>query len=174
VIVSAGPGWTQIVTAIATAVAALGLGAAARGVFLARQSLQEEVKTRHAQIALDLGSRWDSKETGKVKQLIAEQLTSGFDADDLYRFMKVQEELNSNNYYRLERFANFFEEVAILWRLDILSLEWIDLTLGDSVTGYWRIWALAVASEQNDYPRAYENWQKLAAELSGRGPSSPS
>lgn len=166
---SAGPGWTQIVTAVASGVAALGLGAAARGVFLARRSLLEDVKSRHAQIALDLGHRWDSKATGKVKQLI-----SGFDADDLYQFVQVEQELNSDAYYQLERFANFFEEVAILWRLEILSVEWVELTLGDALTGYWKIWTLTAKSEQNYYPRAYENWETLAGLLNARAAPSPS
>jgi hypothetical protein len=156
-------GWTQSVTAIATAVGALGLGAAAAGVFFASRSLRENALSRHAQIALDLGKRWDDDPLASVRQLLVK--SDVFDADSLYEFVKNQADLNSNDYWKLERFANFFEGLAVLWRLEILSIEWIDQTLGESVMGYWQMWTVQAASERSTYPRAYENWRDLAAAL---------
>jgi hypothetical protein len=157
------PNWAEVVTAIGTAVVALGVIAATVGAFMAKRAVDEDSKGRHAQIAMDLGRRWDSPETASIKQL-----TKKWDPLELRLYWEIKNHSNSDEYYELERFANFFEELGVLNKLKILKLDWIDETLGSAVLDYWEMWRSAIKLEQKTWPKAYENWTSLAQKIEAR------
>ncbi len=158
-----GVSWADWLIAFGTCVAALGFVAAAIGTFLAWRGLKENSKGRHAQIAIDLGRRWDAKKMAAVRQV-----TAKFSASDLLSYYKVVVTLEDGKLYaQVEAFANFFEDLGVLNKLNILSTEWINETLGSAVLGYWAIWSLVAIEARRDPANAklYENWEILAEKI---------
>ncbi len=123
--------WQDTAIAIGTSVTTLGVIAAAVGAFLAWRGIREDAKGRHAQIAVDFGRRWDSEETAIVKTIVKE-----LDATDLALYWRAKRDSGRDEYYQLERFANYFEDLGVLNRLNILDIEWVKECLGSSVLGY--------------------------------------
>jgi hypothetical protein len=155
-----GPNWAEIVTAVATAVAAFGLIFAGVGAILAWRGLAENSKARHAQISLELGKRWDCEATSKIIKLTRDWTPLHLDL-----YIRAKLESDGDEYYELERFSNFFEDVGVLYRLRILDLEWIDQTLGSTVIEYWKLWRMNVLADRPRHPTLYKNWQTLAEQL---------
>ncbi len=65
-----GPNWADQLVAWSTLALAIGVLLAFVGVLLARQSVKESVKTRHAQIAMEMTQRWDT-DISPVKRTVA-------------------------------------------------------------------------------------------------------
>ena len=63
-----GPTWAQHLTAVDTAIIALGIVGTAVGVFLARRQLVEAKEFRHSSCAVDLARRWDDNALISVGQ----------------------------------------------------------------------------------------------------------
>jgi hypothetical protein len=181
VLIAAGPGWTEIVTAVASAVTALGVGAAVVGVFLAKgqvreakeqvrqtkEQVGESVRGRLAEIAIDMSRRWDED-----AMLAARQMLKGMDADAVHQLS--EELLNSGDkskvatYYQLQRIPNLFEDLAVLEKHRCLSIEWIDDTIGGAVIQYWERWRVSVEADRTHQPTLYCNWAALVAQLQER------
>jgi hypothetical protein len=165
------PSWTDIVTAIATSIAALGVGIAIVGAYLSRNQLREArdqvreaVLGRHVDIAIDISRRWD--EDG---MLDARQALSGLNPEDVRDLFEVLLASGKEDqlalYYRLQRVGNYFEDLAVLWKYEGLKIEWIDDTVGGAAIQYWNRWRLSVSDSQTGQPTLYKNWANLAAAL---------
>jgi hypothetical protein len=55
----------------------------------------------------------------------------------------------------------------VLVRLKILSLEWVDETMGASVVGYWRLWHL-VAEDARKLAQNRKYWESRARKIWNR------
>jgi hypothetical protein len=165
------PSWTDIVTAIATAIAAFGVGIAILGAYLSRNQLREArdqvreaVLGRHVDIAIDISRRWD--EDG---MLDARQALSGLGPEqvrDLFEALLASGKPDElARYYRLQRVGNYFEDLAVLWKYEGLKIEWIDDTVGGATIQYWKRWELSVTDSRTGQPTLYKNWANLSAAL---------
>src|SRR5215471_6338678 len=77
------PNWAEQVTAIATAIGAIGLVSAIGAAFFGAQQVRKARHTRQAQVAADFVRRWDEEELVAARRLVAqfddgEQLRDAF------------------------------------------------------------------------------------------------
>ncbi|MGH9092012.1 MAG: DUF4760 domain-containing protein [Acidimicrobiales bacterium] len=165
-----GPNWAEQVTAWATLALAIGVAVAGvtavfawRSMRLAGESLKEDTKTRHAQIAVQLGRVWETDDMWRIRQR-----TKNFSPGDLARYYERENTANSDAFYQLVRFANFFEDLGVLNKLGILGEEWVDECLGSSVIDYRDMWADVIGYEQGTRRTTYENWVRLADKIRTR------
>jgi hypothetical protein len=75
---------------------------------------------------------------------------------------------NTEDFYCLERFANYFGQLGTLHKLGVLELEWIDEMLGSAVTDYWELWRPSVMKDRPRLPKLYENWELIALKIRQR------
>jgi hypothetical protein len=161
--VDALPNWAEQLTAWSTCVLAAGVVLAVVAAWLSRRAIREAVNSRHAQIALDVTNRWNDDTMREVKRSLI-----GISKEDLLgRIAKGQVD-NSDDFYELERFANYFENLGTLFKLGALEIEWIEEMLGSSVINYWDLWEPSVLRDRPVWPKLYENWQAMANELRRR------
>lgn len=127
-------------------------------------ALKENAKGRHAQIAVDLGRRWDSKEILPIREEL-----STCSAHTVRRLVQLSIALGfaETFFYRWRPLANFFEDLGVLHKLGILDTVWINETLGSVVLDFWARWhLLAEASREDPKGReAYRNWERLAEQI---------
>jgi hypothetical protein len=161
-ILASAPNWAERLTAWSTLALAIGVGAAFIGTLLARKSIKETVNSRHAQIALEMTGRWDG-DIRSIKQSVA-----SISSEQLAKRVAKGERRNSNDFYDLERFANYFEQLGTLYKLGVLELSWIDELLGSSVMEYWDLWSPSVLVDRPRHPKLYENWELIAGQIHQR------
>gem|GEM_PF-947644 len=161
-----GPGWQQTVTAVATGVTALGLLAAVGGALWARSQVREVIKSRLATIAIDVSRRWDENAMLKARQVFTD-LTPEQVRDLLVSLENSHKKSELRQYYKLQRVGNYFEDLAVLWKHECLSIEWIHDTVGGAVLTYWEKWSLYVTDGKTKQPTLYLNWANLADKLRG-------
>ena len=167
---TSGPGWTEIVIAVATGVLAVGVLATVWAAWGARSAVRETVKARHTQLFIDIARRWDDSEMQKAKQSLAGMNAIRFQEHYRRLYKRKGPEL-----YGVERFANFFEDLGLLEKMGNIEIKWIEESLGSSVTGYWEMWKLATIEQRDatgptgiDATLLYENWELLAHKIEAR------
>ena len=160
-----GPTWTDKVTAWATLGTALGVIAAGIAAAYAAKQVAESKRARHADIAVDMSRRWD--ETGLVscRQGLREMTPEA--VKNLYVDAYAKKD---PGYFDMQLLPNFFEDLAVLEKMRIVDLEWIDETLGGATMNYWRQWRLAVEADRvsRQGPKLFENFEKLAEKIRAR------
>lgn len=145
--------------------AAFGFVVGAVGLFLAWIGVRENSKGRHAQLAVDFGKRWDSDGLAAVRVTVF-----GWTADHVKLYYEAKSDSYDLEIAKIDTLPSFFEDLGVLVKLGILSLEWVDETLGSSVIGYWTQWHL-VGDDGRLNPanrQLYRNWENLARRLFNR------
>ena len=146
---AAAPNWAEIVTAVATAVGALGLLSTIGAVIFAAQQVREARHSRQAGTAADFLRRWDEHDLVEARRLI-----SDFDSPQALsvafeRFIAT----NSANAYILYRELDYFEQLAALERVGAFSFELIELLLGRRLIERWDMWTPSIEMIGHDsYP----------------------
>jgi hypothetical protein len=168
-----GANWAEVVTAIASAIAALGIAFAALGGWIAFGQLKESEKARQVALVTELARRWDEERFVKVRRSVR-----GVSPEDFRIRYEEGDKSNSQDFYDLKLLANFFEDFGSLVKAGFLDVGLVDTSIGSSVITYWEIWRLAVIEDRpRSDPRLYENWQYLydvlRARAVARGDSSP-
>jgi hypothetical protein len=165
------PTWTDEVTAVATAVTAVGVVAAVVGVFLAKEQvarakeeIQEGIKGRHADIAIDMSRRWD--EDGMLEARNSYTGLNGTQVLDLFKsLLESNDDDKLHQYFKMQRVGNYFEDFAVLEKFDLVALEWINDTVGGAAIQYWKRLEPSVVEDRRTQRTLYENWGKLVARL---------
>jgi hypothetical protein len=162
------PNWAEQVTAIATAVGALGLLGAIGAALFAGQQVKEERKTRQATMAADLFRRWDEDALVETRRLVA-----GFaDGDELKAAFERYLAANAPETYVLYRELDFFEQLSALEITGAVDLHLIELMLGPTLVERRELWRPTIGAMDRDRP--YPNFETLAARMRATLPATSS
>ena len=145
-----GPNWAEQVTAIATAVLALGVfGGVAAAVFGAQQ-VREERRTRQAQMAAEFFRRWNEDPLVEARRLIARFPTS----EELQAAFRRYLADDAPEAYVLYRELDYFEQLAALERAGAVDFELIRLMIGRTLLERWEMWGptLRAVHDEEVYP----------------------
>jgi hypothetical protein len=130
------PNWAEQVTAIATAVSALGLLSAIGAVVFAAQQAREARTGRQAATAVEFIRRWDDDPLVEARRLIAQYPTPQALADAMTGFIAE----NSVHAYVLYRELDYFEQLGALDRHGAVDFEIIRTLLGRRLIDRWELW----------------------------------
>jgi hypothetical protein len=154
-----GPNWAEIVTAIATAILAVGAAAA---LF----QLREAKRTRHTEAAARMSSRWEAEPYVEARTII-----DGFVDDKALRdFLLGAMATRSPARHPLLRELSFLEELGAMEKLGAISLRWVDETMRSLVVARWKLWEATVLELRRDIPAEqwpYKSFELLAKQLQG-------
>ena len=143
------PNWAEQVTAIATAVLAIGaVGAIGAAVFAAQQVREARIG-REAEVASEFFRRWSDDPMVETRRLVASYRSPEALRDALVRHTAA----NDTEAYVLYRELDYFEQVAALERVGAFSFELIELLLGRRLVERWEMWAPSIDMLGHDtYP----------------------
>jgi hypothetical protein len=149
-VLAEAPNWAEQLTAIATAVLAVGVAGAAVAAVFAGQQVKEARRGRQAQAAIDFFRRWNEDALTESRRLIAgfdgpERLAAGF-ADYVAA--------NAPEAFVLYRELDFFEQLAALERTGAFDIATIELMVGRLLVDRWDLWepALRATHGVDAYP----------------------
>jgi hypothetical protein len=157
----AGPNWAEQVTAIATAVGALGLLGAIGAALFAGQQVREERKTRQAHMAADFFRRWDEDALVETRRLV-DEFESKWDLRDAFRQFRA---VNAPETYIIYRELDFFEQLAAFELQGAIDLQLIEMMLGQILIDRWEMWQPTLDEMERDHP--YPNFEALVGKLRG-------
>ena len=132
----ADPNWAEQVTAIATAVGAVGLVSTIGLAIVAGCQVREARHTRQAQTAADFLRRWDEADLVETRRLVARFETS----EDLCAAFQRYIAENSIEAYVLYRELDYFEQLGALERLGAVHFDLVQLLLGRRLLDRWEMW----------------------------------
>ena len=159
------PNWAEQVTAIATAVSALGLLSAIGAVIFAGQQAREARIGRQAEMAVDFFRRWNEDPMVETRRLVAEYETAEALRDAMLVFIAE----NSAEAYVLYRELDYFEQLGALEEHGGFDFELIRTLLGPRLIERWEMWSPAIhqAHGSGAYPLFEGLVEKLRRELDG-------
>lgn len=127
------------------------------------QKRQSEVVS--AQHIIALTAKWGDDQLQEARQEVnsfesASKLTD--------RLTKLEEKGNKEEYYKLARIPDFFEELGLLvYVLKVIQLDPIEESLGTSIMFYWDWYEPSIRAIRNtqNHPTLYKWFEKLRNEL---------
>jgi hypothetical protein len=130
------PNWAEQVTAIATAVGAIGLLSAIGAAVFAGQQVREARVARQAEMAADFFRRWNEDPLVETRRLVSQ-----FDTAEALRdaFVRLIAE-NSVDAYVLFRELDYFEQLGALEERGGFDFELIRMMLGHRLIDRWEMW----------------------------------
>ena len=136
------PNWAEQVTAIATAVGAIGLLGAIVAAVFAGQQVVEARQSRQAVLAAEFFRRWDEADLVETRRLVGqfhskEELAAAFS-----RFIAD----NSVEAFVLYRELDYFEQLAALEHEGAFDFNLIQLMLGRTLIDRWEMWQPSLAA----------------------------
>lgn len=166
---ASAPNWAEQVTAIATAVLALGLfGAVAAGVVGAQQ-VREARRSRQAQMAAEFIRRWNDESLVEARRLVAR-----FDKpEDLAAAFQRYIADNSPEAYVLYRELDYFEQLAALERSGALDFSLLKVLAGRILSDRWQLWqpVLSAVHSEAVYPLFRDLAERTRRALDGDMPA---
>jgi hypothetical protein len=153
------PNWAEQVTAIATAVGAIGLVSAIGAVIFASRQTREARIGRQAETAIDFFRRWSESPMVETRRLVARFET----AEALRDAMVVFVAENSAEAYVLYREHDYFEQLGALERHSGFDFELIKTLLGPRLIDRWEMWQPSI--EAIGGSAAYPNFERLVAKM---------
>jgi hypothetical protein len=130
------PNWAEQVTAIATAVSALGLLSAIGAVVFAARQAGEARAGRQAATAVEFIQRWNEDSLVEARHLVAQFQTPQALRDAMKRFIAE----NSVQAYVLYRELDYFEQLGALEKHGGVDFEMIRTLLGRRLIDRWELW----------------------------------
>jgi hypothetical protein len=156
--VATDPNWAEQVTAIATALGAIGLLSAIAAVVFASQQVREARETRQAQLAADFLRRWDEDALVETRRLVAT-----FDNPQALRIaFESYRATNAREAYVLYRELDYFEQLAALEEVGAFHFGLIETLLGQRLVDRWELWRPSIATMGED---PYPMFRSLAAKM---------
>jgi hypothetical protein len=153
------PNWAEQVTAIATAVGALGLLSAIGAVIFASRQAREARIGRQAETAIEFFRRWSESPMVETRRLVAQFETAEALRDAMLRFMAE----NSAEAYVLYRELDYFEQLGALERHSGFDFELIKTLLGSRLIDRWELWQPSIDAMGGT--AAYPNFERLVAKM---------
>ena len=153
------PNWAEQVTAIATAVSAIGLLSAIGAVIFAAQQAREARIGRQAEMAVEFFRRWNEGPLVETRRLVAEFETGEALRDAMMVFIAE----NSAEAYVLYRELDYFEQLGALEKHGGFDFELIRTLLGRRLIDRWEMWQPSIdAIGGRD---AYPMFDRLVAKM---------
>jgi hypothetical protein len=155
----ADPNWAEQLTAVATAIGALGLlGGIGAAIFAGRQ-VSEARKSRDALMAAEFFRRWDEDALVETRRLVErfrtrEELSAAFQ-----RYVAD----GAAEAYLLYRELDFFEQLGALAYRGAFDTELIQLLVGRIVIDRWELWQPALRATYG--AEVYPMFAHLAATM---------
>lgn len=153
------PNWAEQVTAIATAVGAIGLVSAFGAVIFAGKQAREARIGREAQMAVEFFRRWNEEPLVQTRQLVAQYETPEELRDAMTQFTA----LNSDEAYVLYRELDFFEQLGALEKHGGFDFELIRTLLGHRLIDRWEMWRPSIDAIGG--PDTYPMFERLVAKM---------
>ena len=153
------PNWAEQVTAIATAVSALGLLSAIGAVIFAGQQAREARINRQAEMAAEFFRRWSESPMVETRRLVAQFETPEALRDAMMRFIAE----NSAEAYVLYRELDYFEQLGALEKHGGFDFELIRTLLGQRLTDRWEMWQPSIDAIGGS--AAYPMFERLATKM---------
>jgi hypothetical protein len=160
------PNWAEQVTAIATAVSALGLLSAIGAVVFAARQAREARVGRQAATAVEFIRRWNEDSLVEARHLVAQFQTPQALRDAMKRFIAE----NSVQAYVLYRELDYFEQLGALEKHGGVDFEMIRTLLGHRLIDRWELWQPTIDVIGGE--QAYPMFARLVTEM--RAAVSPS
>ena len=157
--------WSEV-TAIATAVLALGLVGALGAAVFGAQQVREARIGREALMAAEFFRRWNEDSLVEARRMFARYSTPEELRDAFAAYVAV----DAPEAYVFYRELDFFEQLAALESRGAFDLELIRLLLGPTLVERWEMWQPALREAHG--PGVYPMFDGLAQKLRGAGPSS--
>lgn len=144
------PNWAEELTAIATAVSAVGLLSAIGAAVYAGQQVKEARVGRHAEMAAEFFRRWSEAPLEETRRLVGRYKTPEELRDALVRFIAE----GSIEVFVLYRELDYFEQMGALDARGGLDFELVRIVLGRRLIDRWEMWqpALEAISGITTYP----------------------
>jgi hypothetical protein len=136
------PNWAEQVTAIATAVGAIGLVSTLGVVILASKQVREARVARQTQMAADFFRRWNEAPLEETRRLVNSFETREALRDALVRFIDA----NSVDAFVLYRELDYYEQLGALEKHGGFDFEMIRLVLGQRLIDRWELWEPSIAA----------------------------
>jgi hypothetical protein len=157
------PNWAEQVTAIATAIGAIGLVSAIGAAVFAGQQVREARIGRKAEIASDFFRRWNEAPMVETRQLVASFKTSEALRDAFMDYIDA----NAHDAYVLYRELDYFEQLGALEAHGAFDFELIRSLLGRRLVDRWTLWepAIEALGGTETYPMFSGLVQKMRASL---------
>jgi hypothetical protein len=153
------PNWAEQVTAIATAVSAIGLLSAIGAAIFAGQQVREARIGRLADAAVDFIRRWNEDAMVETRRLVAGFKTPEALRDAFVRFVAE----NSIEAYVLYRELDYFEQLGALEARGGFDFELIKLLNGRQLIERWNMWRPSV--EALGSGASYPMFEALATKM---------
>jgi hypothetical protein len=153
------PNWAEQVTAIATAVSALGLLSAIGAVIFAGQQAREARINRQAEMAAEFFRRWSDSPMVETRRLVAQFETPEALRDAMLRFIAE----NSAEAYVLYRELDYFEQLGALEKHGGFDFELIRTLLGRRLIDRWEMWQPSIDAIGGS--AAYPMFERLATKM---------
>ena len=155
------PNWAEQVTAIATAVSAIGLLSAIGAVIFAGQQAREARIGRQAETAVEFFRRWDDPPLVETRRLVAQLETKEALRDALGKYI----EENTAEAYVLYRELDYFEQLGALEKHGGFDFQLIRDLLGHRLIERWELWlpSIDAMGGRAVYPMFYGLVEKMRA-----------
>ena len=150
--------WSEV-TAIATAVLALGLVGALGAAVFAAQQVREARISREALMAAEFFRRWNDDALVEARRMFA----SYSSAEELRSAFTAYVAVDAPEAYVFYRELDFFEQLAALESRGAFDLELIRLLLGGTLVERWEMWRPALHEAHG--PGVYPMFERLARKL---------
>jgi hypothetical protein len=157
------PNWAEQVTAIATAIGAIGLLSALGAVFYAAQQTREARIGRQGEMAVEFFRRWSEDPMVETRRLVARFETG----EELREAMTVFVAENAPEAYILFRELDYFEQLGALEKHGGFDFELIRTLLGRRLIERWEMWqpAMEAVGGTATYPMFEQLVTKMRAAL---------
>src|SRR5262245_50807825 len=130
------PNWAEQVTAIATALGAIGLLSAIGAAIFAAQQVREARHSRQAQVGAEFVRRWDEAELVAARRLVA-QFHDGEELRDAFQRLITA---NSVDAYVMYHELDYFEQLGALEEYGAVPFDLVRLLLGQRLVERWELW----------------------------------
>jgi hypothetical protein len=134
------PNWSEEVTAIATAVSAVGLLSAIGAAVYAGQQVREARIGRQAEMAADFFRRWNEGPLEETRRLV-DQYESSAALQDAFAHFVAERSVEA---YVLYRELDYFEQLGALERHGGFDFQLIQMLLGPRLIDRWEMWQPAI------------------------------
>ena len=153
------PNWAEQMTAIATALGAVGLLGAIVAAVYAGQQVREARKGREAQMAAEFFRRWSDEPLVETRRLLEKYPTPEALSAAFRGFVAA----NASEAQVLYRELDYFEQLAALEERGGFDFELIKLLLGQRLVERWNMWRPAIEAAHGS--GAYPMFERLAAKM---------
>jgi hypothetical protein len=157
------PTWADKVSAVASAVGAVGIIVAAVGAWLAFNQIKETRRDRDIQVLSDFGRRWDEERLTEARTKLLSYTSSDLAAEVEKWFTPPREP--TSEVPILLRVPSFFEDLAIMVECGRLELKFVSKSFRGIAIREWEYWSDAIDKMRQYEPSSYVEFEKMVRQL---------